>query len=75
MSATWDRSQKISFHYGNAARDLADRLPPDEYQVIRSHDMDASLETLERLEQTLQHVSALHAQLNFLMSDIKRMSR
>ncbi len=69
VGATLDRSQAVKFYYGNAARDLHDKLP-------REEDLQGLSEVWDSLAQTerlLFQLNESHAKLSFLMGDLRRL--
>jgi hypothetical protein len=82
MAAKWDRAQGFKFHFGNAARDLADFLPPDEFtdepiaqnasQKSASIDLDPILESLDEALLAVAKLSNQQREIGFLLRDLKR---
>lgn len=70
MSAEFDRSQAPRFYFGNAARDLAHLLPPEENS--ESVEIFDSLDQSERLLWQIRHAQE---KLSFLVADLKRIIR
>ena len=75
MSANWDRNQKIQFYFGNAAKDLADYLPPEEKAPRTAvSDTDSDLaHVLSNAEAQLLRIQNAQKEISFLLSDLKRM--
>jgi hypothetical protein len=72
MAAYLDKTQTVGFYYGNATKELADRLPPEDGQIQEIttasllSKVDSVFETLDRLERKNQ-------ELRFLISDISKL--
>ena len=85
MSATQDRSQKVSFYFGNAARDLDHLLPREEIvemsasgtagvdHLSRSLKLDEISSMIDRLSGQLETLEKNRREVSFLIADLRRM--
>jgi hypothetical protein len=78
MSAKWDRTQPIRFFYGNAARELHEVLPPDEFEndTLDLRNEWSELNTLlDRASSHMNELKNTRREISFLLTDLKRMIR
>lgn len=72
MAAYLDRAQGVGFYYGNASKDLADRLPPD--QTVSVELSASSLELkMDSIFETLDILERKNAELAFFVSDVVKL--
>lgn len=74
MSASWDRNQGYKFYFGNAAVDLADQLPADDFAPEAAPAQPTEVAyLLETIESQIAQITAAQNELSFLLSDLTRM--
>ena len=76
MSAYQDKDQVVKFYFGNAMKDLAAVLPPEDPRLQQTHVSDEVTQvelTLSEVEATLKQLSDAHRELSFLVQDLGRM--
>lgn len=72
MSAHLDESQPIAFYFGNAAKDLAHLLPPDDYRKPTT-DIAQLSALFDRATEQLNALTEQRREISFLIGDLKRM--
>jgi hypothetical protein len=72
MAAYLDKTQTVGFYYGNASKELADRLPPEE---IMSADLSTSAleQKMDSIFETLAILERKNSELSFFVSDLVKL--
>lgn len=75
MSASWDRNQGYKFYFGNAAIDLADQLPADDFTEAAAAPAQPTeiAYLLETIESQIAQITQAQNELSFLVGDLSRM--
>jgi hypothetical protein len=76
MSAYQDKDQVAKFYFGNAMKDLAAVLPPEDPRlqgVAPQGELAHVEQTLASVEATLAQFKQAHRELCFLVQDLGRM--
>jgi hypothetical protein len=74
MAAYLDKTQSIGFFYGNASKDLADRLPPDSIPSMVSELSPQSLSLkVDSIFESLEILERKNEELSFFVSDLVKL--